>query len=175
MTEHLIGFLSKIFNSHEDLKQKSLYIINKKKVGYIDPLQIQFEESKKNSKEFFSVRRTLQSKEHKVRLILERMFFPAKFKNIRLKHFINPFTNKRLELDCYNALLNLAVEVQGQQHYKFIKYFHGNEGEFKKQQERDMIKRLLCKEHGIKLIEIPFNISESKVEQYLLNQISFIL
>ena len=62
----------------------------------------------------------------------------------------------RLELDGYNESLTIAFEHQGGQHYKFIEGFvHKSEQEFKEQQKRDEIKRKICKQHNILLIEIP--------------------
>ena len=48
------------------------------------------------------------------------------------------------------------IEFQGEQHYHPIEHF-GGEAQFKIQQEHDNRKRQWCKEHNIKLIEIPYN------------------
>ena len=45
---------------------------------------------------------------------------------------------------------NIAIECQGLQHYKAIDFFGGEEN-FHKQQERDIAKKKLCEENGIKL------------------------
>lgn len=50
----------------------------------------------------------------------------------------------------------IVIEFQGQQHYKAIDYF-GGEDQFKKQQRYDNIKRAYCKANKIDLIEIPYN------------------
>lgn len=63
------------------------------------------------------------------------------------------FLNKgkgKLKLDFYLPEYNIAIECQGKQHFKPIKHFNGEEG-FKKCQDRDIRKKQLCKEHGIKL------------------------
>ncbi|GGA32982.1 hypothetical protein [Psychrobacillus lasiicapitis] len=65
-----------------------------------------------------------------------------------------------LELDGYCELpnqLKIAFEYQGEQHYKFNKYFHGNADGFMKQIILDLEKRHRCKELNIHLIEIPYN------------------
>lgn len=59
----------------------------------------------------------------------------------------------RLELDFFIEELDAAIEVQGRQHYEYIPYFHEDRKGFKRQQERDRIKRQTCKERGIWLIE----------------------
>ena len=63
-----------------------------------------------------------------------------------------------------NNKVKYLIEFNGAQHYKPIEYF-GGEQHFKKQQEHDERKRAYCREHGIKLIEIPYNYN--KLENYL--------
>lgn len=59
-----------------------------------------------------------------------------------------------LELDFYIEELNIAFEVQGEQHYKFVPFFHKSEEDFKKRRRHDREKRNLCEGRRIKLIEI---------------------
>ena len=54
---------------------------------------------------------------------------------------------------------SIVIEFQGAQHYKVIEYFGGEE-QFKKQVRYDNIKRAYCKNHNIKLIEIPYNYTD---------------
>ena len=56
-----------------------------------------------------------------------------------------------MELDGYNEGLGLAFEYNGQQHYKPVSLFGGEEG-FKQTQERDKLKSKLCAENGVILI-----------------------
>ena len=52
-----------------------------------------------------------------------------------------PVVGTRLSLDFFNANKRIAVEVQGQQHVKFVKFFHGGyENNY-----LDQLKRLLRK------------------------------
>ena len=60
-----------------------------------------------------------------------------------------------LRIDFYSANLNLAIEVQGDQHFIPIEYFGGEEV-YQQQFERDIKKFNLCKEHGITLIYVYF-------------------
>lgn len=62
--------------------------------------------------------------------------------------------NTWLELDFYIEELNIAFEVQGEQHYKFVPFFHKSEDDFTKRKKHDKEKRDLCYGKGIKLIEI---------------------
>lgn len=79
----------------------------------------------------------------------------------------NPITNNNLELDCFSDELKLAVEYNGKQHYEFVPRFHKNKEEFYGQKYRDDIKRRLCLENGIDLIEVPFSISHESIPMYL--------
>lgn len=54
-------------------------------------------------------------------------------------------------LDFYLPEYNIAIECQGLQHFKPIKYF-GGEDYLKRQQNNDSVKKELCKEHGIDII-----------------------
>ena len=61
----------------------------------------------------------------------------------------------------------VVVEYQGRQHYNPVEYFGGEET-FKKQFENDEIKRRYCKEHNIRLIEIPYTEDTyEKIEAFL--------
>lgn len=105
--------------------------------------------------------------EKKCREFLEYLFGKP-FVNCRPEFMINPVTNQPLELDCYNEELKLAIEYQGQQHYTFNKMMHQNSKHcFQNQQYRDHIKRDLCKQNGIQLVEVPYNIPEDKIPDFL--------
>jgi hypothetical protein len=60
----------------------------------------------------------------------------------------------RLSLDFYNANKKIAIEVQGAQHTKYIKYFHKNRYKFLDQLKRDQKKLDFCEANDIKLVEI---------------------
>lgn len=80
-----------------------------------------------------------------------------------------------LQLDFYIPSKNIAIECQGGQHFKPVKWFGGEKG-FELTVERDNRKRKLCEEHGVKLlyysnlgINYPYKVYENKEE--LLNEI----
>ena len=85
----------------------------------------------------------------------------------------NPVTGGsfNLELDCYDPGLKLAVEYNGQQHYKYLPYFHKNKESFLNQKYRDNMKKQMCKEKGVCLIEVPFSVKLNDIEQYLIREI----
>lgn len=58
---------------------------------------------------------------------------------------------KSLSLDFYLPEYKIAIECQGEQHFKSIPYFGGYYA-FEKSLERDKIKLKLCKDHNIKIL-----------------------
>lgn len=58
------------------------------------------------------------------------------------------------------------IEYNGQQHYKPVPIFGGEEA-FKKQQERDNLIREYCKENNIKLLEYPYTIPLIDIKKIL--------
>lgn len=62
----------------------------------------------------------------------------------------------RQRLDVFIPALNLAMEHQGEQHYRPVSAFGGEEA-LKRATERDVNKRRLCQENGVHLVEIRFD------------------
>lgn len=60
----------------------------------------------------------------------------------------------RLSFDLYNANKKIAIEVQGAQHTKYVKFFHGNRMKYLEQLKRDDKKMRFCEINEIKLVEI---------------------
>lgn len=110
--------------------------------------------------------------EAECRRVLQK-YLQKPFPNRRPDFLRNPVTggNYNLELDCYDENLRLAVEYNGAQHYKYIPYFHKNKEAFLNQKYRDELKRHLCKENKITLIEVPNTINVSNIESYLLGKL----
>lgn len=55
----------------------------------------------------------------------------------------------------YNEKLIVLIEYQGEQHYKIVEHFDGEQG-FKERKYNDKIKKDFCKNNNIPLLEIPF-------------------
>lgn len=74
----------------------------------------------------------------------------------------------KFSLDIFIPSIKTAIEYQGIQHYKKVDYFSDNE-HFMKQQENDKLKKKLCEENSIKLIEWIYNdpISDIYVKEKL--------
>ena len=60
----------------------------------------------------------------------------------------------RLSLDFYNANKKVAVEVQGDQHVRYVKHFHKNRLKYLDQLKRDQKKLDFCELNDIKLVEV---------------------
>ena len=66
-----------------------------------------------------------------------------------------PVAGTRLTFDFFNATRNIAVEVDGNQHYKYNKFFHSNSRQnFLSQLQRDEKKEYFCEINNIELIRI---------------------
>lgn len=66
-----------------------------------------------------------------------------------------PVAGTRLTFDFFNATRNIAVEVDGNQHYKYNKFFHSNSRQnFLSQLKRDEKKEYFCEINNIELIRI---------------------
>lgn len=59
---------------------------------------------------------------------------------------------ERLRLDLFIKDLGIAIEYHGEQHFKFIPFFHRTEREFEEAKQRDILKLEKCEELGICLI-----------------------
>jgi hypothetical protein len=109
--------------------------------------------------------------ENECRRVLE-LLFNKSFPSQRPDFLRNPVTggNFNLELDCYNSSMKLAVEYNGVQHYKYSPYFHKNNEQFINQKYRDDMKRRLCKERGVTLIEVPYTVKLHDIKDYIVKE-----
>ena len=81
----------------------------------------------------------------------------------------------RLYLDFYLPDYNIAIECQGEQHFKPVDFFGGEE-QFKRRQELDFIKHKLCINNGIKIIyystfDLPYFAKVENNKEKILNLI----
>jgi hypothetical protein len=63
--------------------------------------------------------------------------------------------SETLYLDFYLPLKKLCIETHGEQHYKFVPFYHSNKFSFIKAQKRDREKEEWCEINGIKYIALP--------------------
>ena len=109
--------------------------------------------------------------ETECRRVLENIFNKP-FNSERPDFLKNTVTGGKfnLELDCYNQELRLAVEYNGVQHYKFVSFFHRNNDHFMTQKYRDDMKRRICKENNINLIEVPYTVKIEDIKDFIINK-----
>lgn len=75
---------------------------------------------------------------------------------------------KKLRFDFYLPNYNTLIEYDGEQHFKPIKYFGGEEA-YQNRIKNDEIKNKYCKMHKINLIRIPYTLKEDSVEEIIIN------
>ena len=63
----------------------------------------------------------------------------------------------RQSLDLYIPSLKTAIEYQGIQHYRPVEFFGGEEALLQRL-ELDLVKRQLCEENQVRLIEWPYDV-----------------
>ncbi len=68
-------------------------------------------------------------------------------------------------LDFYIPMLRMAIEVHGEQHFKFVPFYHNNLLGFIKSQKRDREKKEWCEINNINYIEFPHYESELEWKQ----------
>ena len=164
----LIGILA-IFKIGEKGTWSNAYLYDKNMIA-----------SKKKTHSDWNNTDSLQPKktssgELECRRVLQKIFNKP-FNTIRPDFLRNPVTgdNFNLELDCYDDSLKLGVEYQGQQHYKYIPYFHKNKEAFRNQCYRDELKRRMCRDNRINLIEVPHTIKVQNIEDYIRKELKII-
>ena len=101
------------------------------------------------------------------------LIFNKPFHKDRPSFLNNPVTGGifNLELDCYEKELGIACEYNGRQHYDFIPFFHKNKEAFMNQKYRDDMKRRLCKDEDVFLIEVPYTIDIGNIEDHIVTKL----
>lgn len=89
------------------------------------------------------------------------------FPRCRPKWLINPETGRRLELDCYNEELGIAIQYNDISHYKYPNHTNQSYRGFVNQVKKDNLKVELCDRNGVYLITVPYNVSKNKIEEYI--------
>ena len=71
---------------------------------------------------------------------------------VKLPGTVNPAKKSALYLDFYIPNATMAVEVHGQQHFKYTPFFHKSKAGFLKAQARDKVKAEWCEINNIELV-----------------------
>ena len=107
------------------------------------------------------------------RRVLQKLFNKP-FNSCRPDFLRNPVTggNFNLEIDCYEHGMRLGVEYNGVQHYKYNSFMHqNNRAKFTNQKYRDDMKRRICREKRINLIEVPYTVKINDIEGFLVEKL----
>ena len=64
---------------------------------------------------------------------------------------------KTLYLDIFIPRLKIAVECDGEQHFKFNKFYHTNSAAFVQQKKNDELKNGYCEDNNISLARVKFD------------------
>ena len=73
-----------------------------------------------------------------------KLLFP--YETIEPEYYIW-YKGSRLFFDYFLRGMNVLIEVQGRQHFEFVKHFHGDAEAFKAQKYRDNLKREYIEEN----------------------------
>ena len=71
-------------------------------------------------------------------------------------------------MDFYLPLKKICVEVHGEQHYKFIPFYHRDMVSFVKAKKRDLEKKEWCEQNEIRYIVFPFDGTDEEWRKILL-------
>ena len=83
-----------------------------------------------------------------------------------------PVVGTRLTSDFYNANKKIALEVDGNQHYTFNRFFHSNSRQnFLAQLQRDEKKEYFCEINNIQLVRV---LESDSISEKLLRDLDII-
>lgn len=75
--------------------------------------------------------------------------------------------NEILYLDFFIPLKKICIEVHGEQHFKFVSFYHSNMLNFLKSQKRDREKQEWCENNNIRYIGLRFDQNENEWGQLI--------
>lgn len=101
---------------------------------------------------------------------LEKVY-KVPFKSEWPEWLVNPETGKRMQLDCYNDQIKIALEYNGIQHYHWPNFTKQSYKDFINQIRRDELKTRLCKLYGVHLIVVPYTVPYEKIPDYILSKL----
>ncbi len=85
-------------------------------------------------------------------LMIVRSIFPGE----EVVHNCFPHWLRPLQLDAYLPCRNLALEHMGEQHYRPIEFFGGEEA-FESVVRRDQRKRTICQNRGVRVVDVRYD------------------
>jgi hypothetical protein len=85
--------------------------------------------------------------------VLNNLFPPKPYPRIKREVFVS-YKGQKLYFDFYIKKLLIFFECQGEQHVKFVKYFHIDTAGFEFQKHRDNLKIEYVQENGLYLVRL---------------------
>jgi hypothetical protein len=79
---------------------------------------------------------------------------------VKLPGSRDPAKKSVLYLDFFIPNIKIGVEVHGEQHYKYVPFFHKSKAGFLQAQTRDRIKAEWCELNSIELIVLKYDSTE---------------
>ena len=156
------------------LKGELIRDIAAKKKNEIDHLKeviSKLKTNKKYSSNHQSEYTYISKGESECRRVLED-HYKKPFPSVRPSWLKNSVTGRNLELDCFNEELGIAVEYNGQQHYKYSPKFHRyNRLNFQCQLYRDRETIRLTKKKGVILIVVPYTVPFDEIKTFILTRL----
>ncbi len=67
-----------------------------------------------------------------------------------------------------NGIKGLAIEFNGEQHYRHVEFFHKKEEDFLRQKLNDVKERKLCKMNHVLLIDVPYTVEYHNMRNFLI-------
>jgi hypothetical protein len=77
----------------------------------------------------------------------------------------------RMELDGFCEVLSLAFEHQGKQHYEKVDHFNQRQESLEWRLSSDRLKRSICVEKGVTLIEVPYWVENESLPGWISNEL----
>jgi len=162
-TDEFIEESKKIHDNKYDYS-KSIYINVLNKIIIICPIHGEFYQTPPNHLHGNGCPKCKESKGEKE---IRRYLIKNNIKFESQKRFQNCKNKTYLPFDFYLPDLNICIEYNGEQHYKYNNHF-GGKNIFKKQQKRDEIKNNFCENNNINLLIIKYNENVNNImEKYL--------
>lgn len=143
---------AQVIEKHKDLLRRAITI--ESKYDFLDAVGSLVKEHKNTYP--YNKPRTQSSGEKECERVINKYLsrFDVK-QNYRPKWLVNPVTGRSLELDFYIEQIDLAIEIDGPQHDKYVPAFHPNgEVDLLYQKYRDRCKLMQCKKRHVHLLTI---------------------
>ena len=102
--------------------------------------------------------------------IIKEWLVDCKITHISQKRFADCKDKRSLPFDFYLPAYNLLIEYDGEQHYRSVNRFGGEE-KFNLQHRHDLIKNKYCEDNNINLLRIPYTVTGEDIGKVIQNKL----